>query len=375
MKPKKRRYPFLSLLYLFLQKKHFQWRKSKQISFIDKTVISIGNLTVGGSGKTPICIYLLDKLIEAKIPTLVVLRGYRGKMSKKGSLVGKTSSAQMVGDEAVEIYHEISRRTSALDCYQVAICRNRSRMIQKYGKLSEVILLDDAMQNPTIYHDLEITLLDSNIDYEKEELLPYGRLREPLSALRRSNIILELVPPLAYSNGLLRSKRKEKMLQLSQHLQSKTKKYRFEKNCAGWFKVVNPTKKCSPNKKFCAVFCGIGQPQSLLANLRNSHHQIIFQRIFPDHYHYTLKDMGDLAVAIPQQCDIITTQKDWTKLQPIHQQIIQDQKKNLVIDQLKDFFSRLYVCQQKIRIDHETDFLQDIFEKIAKKQEKLKSKT
>ena len=157
--------------------------KSKEF---DVTVISIGNITVGGTGKTPHVEYLVD-LLKEKFIVATLSRGYRRK-TKGFHIVDVNSSVREVGDEPLQIKRKFPD-------VSVAVCENRVEGVEKIlalenQKSPDVILLDDAFQHRKITPVINILLIDYNRPLKKDSLLPLGTLRESASQLRRANIII-----------------------------------------------------------------------------------------------------------------------------------------------------------------------------------------
>lgn len=151
----------------------------------DVPVISVGNLTVGGTGKTPHVEYIIDRLGE-KYNIAVISRGYKRK-TKGFVLASSTSTPDQIGDEPYQINRKYKGKIV------VAVCKNRKKAISKILKLfpeTNLILLDDAYQYRGIKPRVSILLLDSHRPIDKDDLLPLGRLREPQHATERADMII-----------------------------------------------------------------------------------------------------------------------------------------------------------------------------------------
>ncbi len=152
-------------------------------------VISVGNLTLGGTGKTPLTIYLADMLTRLGCKTAVISRGYKGTLEKTGGIVsdGQTifMGPELAGDEPFMMAEQL-RDVPVL----VGQDRLKSgmRAIQEYHP--DVILLDDAFQHLRLARDLDLVLLDSRIPFGNSHLMPRGTLRESISALSRAHGII-----------------------------------------------------------------------------------------------------------------------------------------------------------------------------------------
>lgn len=152
----------------------------------DVPVISIGNITVGGTGKTPHVEYLM-KLLKENYAVATLSRGYKRK-TKGFRLVETDSMAVEVGDEPLQIKRKYPAVT-------VSVCENRVDGVEKLVDtkneiIPDVVLLDDAFQHRRITPGLNILLIDYNRQIKEDKLLPLGRLRESVHQMRRANIII-----------------------------------------------------------------------------------------------------------------------------------------------------------------------------------------
>jgi tetraacyldisaccharide 4'-kinase len=163
----------------------------KQIEKVDATVVSVGNLSVGGTGKTPHVDWIVTKL-KNEIPTAILSRGY-GRKSKGFVLVTKHSPAERVGDEAL-----FYKRKHKEDI-EVAVSEKRVEGAEKLLILKaklKLIVLDDAYQHRYIHRDVNILLTDYNRPYYKDFVLPSGRLREFRSGKNRADVVIVTKCPL-----------------------------------------------------------------------------------------------------------------------------------------------------------------------------------
>jgi tetraacyldisaccharide 4'-kinase len=160
-------------------------------------VISIGNITVGGTGKTPLTIHVAEKIKQLGCRVAVVSRGYKGDAEKRGGVVSDgrrlCMDAALSGDEPGLI-------AGRLKDVPVVIGKNRfeAGMLAVKNFRTDVIVLDDAFQHLKLKRDLDLVLLDCMRPFGNAHLLPRGTLREPISALARgSACILTRCPPAA----------------------------------------------------------------------------------------------------------------------------------------------------------------------------------
>lgn len=161
----------------------FSILKSKEF---DVPVISIGNITVGGTGKTPHVEYLVN-LLHDKFEVATLSRGYKRK-TKGFRFVETNSTVFEVGDEPLQIKNKFQGIT-------VSVCKDRVAGIEKIldvknKKITDVVLLDDAFQHRKITAGVNILLIDYNRQLKKDSLLPVGRLRESATQIRRANVIV-----------------------------------------------------------------------------------------------------------------------------------------------------------------------------------------
>lgn len=247
-------------------------------------VMIIGNITVGGSGKTPLIIELVTFLqLACHLKVGVISRGYGGH-GPFPCLVEKDADPEVVGDEPVLIVQQTNVAMAVGPNRQAAI-----ELLLTHHTL-DIILSDDGLQHLALQRDLEWIVFDADRGLGNECLLPTGFLREPISRLNSATVIQHT----AHSNS-----------DLNMHLQS------------GELFNLNPHslgKMPKARTKIHAV-AGIGVPQRFFNSLQALGFDII-EHAFEDHYHYAPSDI-DFDDNLP----IITTAKDAVKLYDIAQQI------------------------------------------------------
>ncbi|HEX2867673.1 MAG TPA: tetraacyldisaccharide 4'-kinase [Ignavibacteriales bacterium] len=276
---------------------------------VDAKVISIGNITVGGSGKTPAVILVTDILKKAGKKVGVLSRGY-GRRSKGYRLVSEGSEIQTeVSACGDEIY------LTAMECsVPAAVSEKRvqgaRRLIEDTDV--EVIVLDDAFQHRWIDRDLNILVFDNSFLLKSggmdQNLLPVGLMREPFSAVRRADAVI--VNRKFSGIGFLPP-------QLRLYFEKKKVFYAFYRT-AGFFDVKSRSyydvQDFTGQKSL--VISGIANPLSFLNVLRQASIDTENQLIFRDHKDYTLRDIQDIRKAFyaTNSQSVITTQKDAVKL-------------------------------------------------------------
>ncbi len=291
----------LSVLYGFaIRVRNFCYDKGLCKSYtVDCKVISVGNVTVGGTGKTPTVQYLFEKLSSLGKRVAILSRGY-GRTTKGGVLVSDGEKIWCTAREAGDAPFLL-----ALSCFGaiVAVDEDRIRMARKIvAKYSpDVIILDDAFQHRRIRRDLDIVMIRSGKPFGNGFLLPAGPLREPLQSLRRSHLILAS----GKDDSVKKITAKERIPVVNFHY-----KVRDIRNKHGYVSATELS------GKDIIAFCGIANPTSFLQTLANFHVNILDFATFQDHHRYTEKDLMQLRFRSQRLASnyIITTEKDWVKL-------------------------------------------------------------
>lgn len=272
-------YP-LGLLYFAAQGLNFLRRGFKPYR-ASVPVISIGNITAGGSGKTPVALNLARFLSQQGETVALISHGY-GSSATAPVLVTPESHPALVGDEAIEMAQayaaaQVWSGGEREDCCEAAI---------KAG--AGVLILDDAFSNPSIARDLDLLVVDSLFGFGNGWPLPAGPMREPLGAQHRAAAAIVL------QQGS-QNKRIEAISipQVLVHVEAAT---------------------TLPNRPIVA-FCGLGLPDKFYAHLRAQGLRLAETLSFPDHHAYNDKDLEQLrARAKAHNAVLVTTAKDAVKL-------------------------------------------------------------
>ncbi len=303
----------LSLLYgiaVGIRNKLFDWKILKSEEF-DIPVISVGNLTVGGTGKTPHTEYIID-LLRKRHKVALLSRGYKRKTSGY-HLATDSSTSKEIGDEPYQIKKKFPE-------IYVAVDEDRRRGIHHLcedglSKDCEVILLDDAFQHRYVTPGINIVLTDYNRPIYEDALLPTGMLREPSSSIHRAQVVIVTKCPGDIKPIDFRIATKNLDLRPYQRLYFTT------------FVYGNPTKLFDPtsSKPLSAItsdthlllVTGIASATPLLEKLRE-HTEHITHMEFDDHHHYTRSELSDIGKRFGsiEATDkyIITTEKDAARL-------------------------------------------------------------
>lgn len=272
----------LSWLYrfAFLMNKAMYTYRLKKIYTAPIPVMVIGNITVGGSGKTPLLIQLVKYLQSRGLSVGIISRGYGG-VGPFPALVHKESSPEIIGDEPALIVQSTG--------VAMAVGPNRQSsielLLQNYSL--DLIISDDGLQHWALDRQIEWIVLDQNRGLGNEKLLPEGYLREPKSRLQNSSVIVH-------------SKQPQSLLNM--HLQVGKPYLLRSDNLSNQF----------DSKQSYHVVVGIGFPQRFYQTLQNLGIEQFQAHEFPDHHEYKLSDLS-----FQNRNAIITTEKDAVKLKEI----------------------------------------------------------
>lgn len=275
-------------------------------------VICIGNIRVGGTGKTPHTLYIANLLISKGYSVAILSRGYKRK-SKGFVLAGNEATAEIIGDEPM-IYKNAFANNNMT---HVAVCESRKKGIgelRKLDPLPDIILLDDAFQHWKVKAGLEIVLSDYYNPFYEDHLLPMGRLREPRKAASRADILVVSKSPKVLSPLI------------EKEISEKTRRY-FGKNLffsflsyKGFLPLYsNSAIREIPDNIYVAfILAGIANPYPLEEKVRGMAIEIE-QHYYPDHHDFTEKEIDKLVESynahVSQKKVIITTEKDAQRLQ------------------------------------------------------------
>ena len=269
-------------------------------------VISVGNLTAGGTGKTPVVEYLLRYLLKHGKKVAVISRGY--KRSTSGTFIVSDGrqifgTAKVSGDEPYQMARKFPSTVVIVD-----EVRGRAARVAVNIHRADVIVLDDAFQHRSIARDLDIVMIDGQTILKEIPMLPAGIRREPLSALRRADILV-----VSRSGDLNFQKEGFK-----QYSTAPIAKVEFKpKSLVHWSTLKSIS--CSDIKgQSCIAFCGIGNPMSFHNILKSIGFTVIEFIRFPDHHRYSspnLKTIEEKFRSSNAQM-IVTTEKDAVRLSP-----------------------------------------------------------
>jgi tetraacyldisaccharide 4'-kinase len=255
-------------------------------------VVSVGNLTVGGTGKTPCVEYVARHYRGLDRRVAILSRGY-------GSTLGRNDEAMVLEENLPDVPHLQGANRTALATTAVDELE------------SEILILDDGFQHRRLARDLDVVLIDATNPWGHGYLLPRGLLREPPSSLRRAGVVvLTRCDQVASAE---RGRLREAVARLAPDVPVAETTHRPMDLSNG--AQIAPLDRL--HGRPTAAFCGVGNPEAFRRTLRDCGADVAAFRTFPDHHAYARADVDDLRVWARQQasdCVVVTTQKDLVKL-------------------------------------------------------------
>jgi tetraacyldisaccharide 4'-kinase len=282
----------LSFLYQGVIKLRFYCYKLgiKKTEILNIPIIIIGNITVGGTGKTPLVVYISDYLIAQGLRPGIISRGYKASNNKFPQIVSSDSDPCLLGDEAVML----AKQTGC----PIVVCRDRVAAVKKLLSQSDcnIIVSDDGLQHYALHRDIEIAVVDAQRVWGNGRCLPAGPLREPVSRLHTVDFICV-------------QGKKEK--NISQDFDFSRQAPNYMSYIPGdIYQIINRQVILDPascvNYPIHAV-AGIGNPNQFFALLRSQGLEII-EHAFPDHHAFTAQDIDFGFESL-----VIMTEKDAVK--------------------------------------------------------------
>jgi len=276
-----------------------------------KTVI-IGNITVGGTGKTPLVAFVAEFLAERGEKVCILSRGYGRKNPKSRVLVSDGEKvlveAEFAGDEPFELANKLIGKAVVIsDANRVSAAKFA---LENFGVTAFV--LDDAFQHQKAKRDLNIVCIDASNPFGKGKILPFGILREPLENLKRADAIV-------ITRANLSNKIEDLKVEIKQYSNcpifisnNKISNLTDLKNFPSKSKVQSLKSKVQ--KAF--AFCALGNPDNFFAQLKSENFELVSTRKFPDHHFYTRKDIAEIENSAKKNGAeiLMTTAKDAVKL-------------------------------------------------------------
>lgn len=278
----------------------------------DLPVISIGNITVGGTGKTPHAEYLID-LLRKDFRVALLSRGYK-RRSKGFRIVSHSSSVVETGDEPLQVFLKFPDILVAVDRDRA----NGIRTIMKEHPETEVIILDDGFQHRKVKAGLSILLIDFNRLITRDYLMPYGNLRENRNTRKRADVIVVSKTPETSSGS--------DMEKITREVQWNEKQKLFFTSVS-YMDLIPLFKNSAPEKPGlhqqnrenhgAILVTGIAAP-GLFKKFLEKYFEEIIHLDFPDHHFFSEKDIEKIIKALKdlksEKKIVITTEKDAVRI-------------------------------------------------------------
>jgi tetraacyldisaccharide 4'-kinase len=299
------------------------WLKQKRLN---AAVISVGNLTVGGTGKTPMVVWLAERFLADGKRVAILSRGYRGT---KGT-----------SDEIELMKVRLQNRVG----FGVGKDRYTEGQRLESQQPVDIFLLDDGFQHLQLARDLNILLVDASRPLRNEYLLPGGRLREPLSAIHRADVVV-----FTRVTDQLSVKRAIQEFPEFPIFPAVTCLLRYRRLAAEQL-TIEPKIELPPQPLF--VFCGIGNPDAFLADVDRWGNCIVGSSIYRDHHFYSAHDLRQLEDSAKRAGAhaLLTTEKDAQNL-----------------GDLRFSSLPLYYCEIEIKITDTEEFQRTLRRKLEKR--------
>ena len=288
------------------------------------TVISVGNIVAGGTGKTPAVIWIAKFLQSEGFPVGVLLRGYRRQSHDSVSVVSDEKQVLISVAESGDEAGLIARKLPGVP---VVVGSNRYaaglKAIQCWGHTDGVLILDDGFQQRQLARDIDILTIDSTQPFGTGQLLPAGTLREPKTALRRADIVLltrtDLVAaPINFERFI-----REKQVFESHHRPVRLYQWRTGSDRSE-FSPIDRGRLARDEERPLGLLkgqcilavCGIGNPKGFVDTLHQFAPKAVELLAFPDHHRYTLSDLHAIETRAREVGAniVVTTEKDSEKL-------------------------------------------------------------
>jgi len=273
---------------------------------VKATVISIGNITLGGTGKTPLVVWLCNYLHQQNLSCAVLTRGYKTHAKRNTK---SNESPDTITDEPGILSENCPQAEIIVDPDRVA---GAAKAINKFG--AKVLIMDDGFQHSRLVRDLDIVTIDATLPFGYEKIFPAGLLREPLTSLRRADVAVITrcdqisEPELDNIENKLRAVNPNILIAQSIHAAV---------NIKSADNAETTVERLKGSKIY--AFCGIGNPNAFFNTIKALGAEITGLKIYKDHYKYTQASLADIytQARLTGAELILTTQKDWTKIKPL----------------------------------------------------------
>lgn len=277
-------------------------------------IISIGNLTFGGTGKTPFTLWLSEFYARHDMKVMILMRGYRGKLEKSSGIL---KGGRKLGYNPFDYGDEPLLLARRLESASIVVGRNRSENLRYYFQQEkpDVVLLDDGHQHLKLYRDLNIVLFDALMPIDRYKVAPLGYMREGFSALKAADLVvigradqatrenIEILKELVHSYAPPGTVFAEIGYRPSGVFNARTAN-RLEVQALQGRKII--------------CLAGIASPVSFYALVESLGADVIERHTFPDHHYFTAEEVHAIVkTAREREAMVLTTEKDMVKLRRV----------------------------------------------------------
>lgn len=277
-------------------------------------IISVGNITFGGTGKTPLIIWLIKRLESYGFETLVLTRGYKGKLEHKSGVIkgGQKflSNPHEFGDEPLLISKQMKKGA-------VVVGKRRSQNLKKYFPIlrPDVVLLDDGFQHIQLYRSFNIVLFDALLPLDRYKTAPLGYLREGLSSLKDADAIL-----ISRADQVDEEKLESLLKLLGQYHRKEIPigrlAYETTRIVDCFDREILKTDELKGQKVMALT--AIAAPESFYNLLESFGAQIVAKKVYPDHYFFNHEDINEILIeSVKHDAIVLTSEKDMVKLRKV----------------------------------------------------------
>ncbi len=265
----------------------------KTIHHAPVPVVSVGNLTVGGTGKTPCVEYVSRFLSQLGLKVALLSRGY-------GSTAGRNDEALVLEENLPDVPHLQGADRASL----------ANTAVEELD--SDILVLDDAFQHRQLKRDLDLVLIDATCPWGHGYLLPRGLLREPIGSLQRADAVILTRCDLVTAQAVSAIKATVAMIKPEMPIAESTHRPAQWRNASQQTAPLDALK-----ERPIAAFCGLGNPEAFRQTLVKLGLNVVAWRTYPDHHLYSKDDVEALrawARQLPHDAALATTQKDLVKI-------------------------------------------------------------
>ncbi len=291
--------PFSGLFYLLTRLRRSLYRLALlKTVHLSKPIIVVGNISVGGNGKTPVVLWLIAQCRQQGLKVGVISRGYGGKADNYPLIVNETTTTAQAGDEAVMIY----QRT------KVALAVGHDRVLSAQFLIDrgcDIIISDDGLQHYRLGRDVELAIIDGKRGFGNQLLIPAGPLREGLWRLKKVNYVVINGAATATLNNQLRA------LAINVINMTLTAKAVCHLKTGKKISIADFSKQYSQVN----AIAGIGAPQRFFDTLLTYQINLLNTKAFVDHHQYKAEELNIFTEDIP----LLMTEKDAVKCQDFAQ--------------------------------------------------------